>query len=93
MDNNYDENIIFLGLDDVTETYSTDGDDIYIEIKIGDKGFTVGLNDNECDNEFSKYHNLCDNQHGSVYAITALKKLVKFLELSLDIGISEDLCK
>lgn len=93
MDNNYDENIIFLSLDGVTKDYSDFNDDAYINIKIGDKGFRVFLSENECENEYSKYTNLGDNQYDNVNSIIALKKLAKFLEISLDIGISKDLCK
>lgn len=63
----------------------------YINIKVGKKEFEVFINDSESEEYNESYKGLGENQYELADAIFALKKLTKFLELSVDIGFSKKL--
>lgn len=62
-----------------------------INIKVGNKEFEVFMGDSESEKYSESYKGLGDNQYELVDVIFALKKLTKFLELSVDIGFSKSL--
>lgn len=61
-----------------------------VDINICDKEFNIFISDNEETKESRKYVALGDNQFGNVVVIKALKKLVDFLEMGIDIGFSSN---
>lgn len=61
-----------------------------VGVKICDKEFNVFVSDNEETKESRRYVALGDNQFGTVTVIKALKKLIKFLEMGIDIGFSSN---
>ncbi|MDU2196963.1 MAG: hypothetical protein E7E21_00865 [Peptostreptococcaceae bacterium] len=63
----------------------------YVNIKIGNKDFEVFMSDSESENYSELYKGLGEGQYELVDIIFALKKLTKFLELSVDIGFSKSL--
>lgn len=76
------------------DMFNEQGSDIesgyLIDIKINNRDFNVFVSDSEETKESRKYPALGDDQYGLVTTIKALKKLTKFLEMSLDIGFSKD---
>ncbi|WP_286315355.1 hypothetical protein [Romboutsia ilealis] len=64
---------------------------VFIDIKIGDKEFEVFLDDKESEVNYEEYKYLGDDQYELVNVVSALKKLTRFLELSVDIGFSKSL--
>lgn len=78
---------------DIDETVNTDVDieSTCLNIKIGSKDFFVFVTDKESTKEHSRFSDLGDCQLGTVDSIIALRKLAKFLELSLDIGFTKDI--
>ncbi|MDY3001913.1 hypothetical protein [Romboutsia timonensis] len=64
---------------------------VFIDIKIGDKEFEVFLDDRESEVNYEEYKYLGDDQYELVNVVSALKKLTRFLELSVDIGFSKNL--
>jgi len=70
------------------------GNDIegsFIDIKIGSKDFSVFISNKESEKNNKLYECLGNNQYDLVEVIFGLKKLTKFLELSVDIGFSKSL--
>lgn len=63
----------------------------FIDTKIESKDFSVFISDKEIKKNNKLYECLGNNQYDLVEVIFALKKLTKFLELSVDIGFSKDL--
>jgi len=78
---------------DIDATVNTDinVESTCLNIKIGSKDFVVFVTDKESDKEHSRFSDLGDCQLGTVDSIIALRKLAKFLELSLDIGFTKDI--
>lgn len=64
---------------------------VFIDIKIGDKEFEVFLDDRESEVNYEEYKYLGGDQYELVNVVSALKKLTRFLELSVDIGFSKNL--
>mgnify|MGYP001030479017 FL=1 len=62
-----------------------------VSIKIGNKEFEIFTSHLESEQHEKAYTGLGENQYELVDVIFALKKLIKFLELSVDIGFSKSL--
>lgn len=62
-----------------------------VNIKIGNKEFKIFTSLSESEQHEKSYPGAGDGQYELVDAIFALKKLTKFLELSVDIGFSKSL--
>ena len=60
-------------------------------IKIGNKEFEIFTSHSESEQHEKAYPGLGENQYELADVIFALKKLTKFLELSVDIGFSKSL--
>ena len=73
------------------DCFGNDVEGTYVSIKIGDKEFEIFTSDSESEEHEKVYTGLGDNQYELVDVIFALKKLTKFLELSVDIGFSKSL--
>lgn len=63
----------------------------YINIKIGKKEFDIRITEEEGRKILDLNPNISDGHYDTVTIIGALKKLTKFLELSIDIGFSKNL--
>lgn len=63
----------------------------YVSIKVGNKEFEVFISDSESEEHIETYEGLGENRYELTDVIFALKKLTKFLELSIDIGFSKSL--
>lgn len=63
----------------------------FISMKIGNKEFNIFVSHEECEKTFEDHMGLSDGQYETVIVIKALKKLVNFLELGLDVGLSTKL--
>ncbi len=63
----------------------------YINIKIGEKEFDIRITENEGQKIIDLYPHISDGHYDTLTIIGALKKLTKFLELSIDIGFSKNL--
>lgn len=90
------ENLKYISFDtkDVNLGKDCEGNDIegsFVDVKIGSKYFIVFISDKENEENYKLYKCLSDNQYDLVEVIFALKKLTKFLELSVDIGFSKEL--
>lgn len=82
-------NVTWICLDGCVETVSDDDDTEYFAIRIMDSDFAVTVSDEEFEVEYSKHKSMGDSQTRIISTIAALKKLTKFLEISLDIGFDE----
>lgn len=63
----------------------------FIIMKIGNKEFNIFVSHEEAEKAFEEHVGLSDSQYETVITVRALKKLVNFLELGLDIGLSTTL--
>lgn len=63
----------------------------FISMKIGSKEFNIFVSHEECEKVFDKHMGLSDGQYETVIVIRAIKRLVNFLELGLDVGLSNTL--
>lgn len=63
----------------------------FISMKIGNKEFNMYVSHEEAEKAFEEHIGLADGQYETVIAIRAIKKLVNFLEIGLDIGLSNTL--
>ncbi len=82
------ENVEYISLN---ESFFIENDETtYLNINIGSKDFVIGVTNEESNTEYSKFSGLSEAQYPVVDSIVALRKLAKFLELSIDIGFTKD---
>lgn len=84
------EELKCISFDDDIE-FSEDTDTIYVKIKVGNKEFGVGIDEDEAESEYNKYNHFADCQFSTINAIVSLKKLTKLLEASINIDITKSL--
>lgn len=74
-----------------TDCFEKSYDGEIVTIKIGSKEFEVFISAESSERNLENFEYIGENQYELVDVILALKKLTKFLELSVDISFSKSL--
>lgn len=74
-----------------TDYFEKSYDGEIVTIKIGSKEFEVFISAESSERNLENFEYIGENQYELVDVILALKKLTKFLELSVDISFSKSL--
>ncbi len=70
------------------ETCGDDKDTTIVPISIGKYKYNIFISDKEADKTYNNYPVLGEDQYATIHTIIALKKLINFLNASIDIDIS-----